>query len=136
VLTDPPYEACAHRRLNDVDLLVGSNEDEAIYFLSGRDATAANLKHLLAQDFSSFIVSLIGPKPPADDRAARDAFIAFKGDMRSGWNMWAWARLHSAAAQGATYFYRFSQRPPGEEGASHGAELIHVFDRLDQKPLA
>lgn len=136
VLRETPYEALAHGRQNDVDILIGSNEEEGLYFISGRDVVAANLSDTLKQDFPSFIVSLIGPKAPADDKAARTAFVAFEGDMRFGWNMWAWARLHAAAGTGKTYFYRFSHTPPGEEGASHGAEMQYVFDHLDLKPLA
>lgn len=136
VLTQSPFEAYARRRAGDIDLLVGSNEHEGLYFLAGREVTAANFKAELARDFPSFIVSLIGPKPPADDRAAREAFIAFESDMRFGWNMWAWARLHAAAGGGRTFYYRFAHAPPGAEGASHGAEMIYVFDHLDQTPLA
>jgi para-nitrobenzyl esterase len=90
----------------------------------------------LKSDFPSFIVSLVGPQAPADDKAARAAFVAFESDMRFGWNMWAWARLHAAKDQRKTYYYRFSHKPPGEEGASHGAEMPYVFDHLDLRPQA
>lgn len=131
VLTETPYEAFAHGRQNDVDILVGSNADEGLYFISGREITAASLPDVLKQDFPSFIVSLIGPKAPADDIAAREAFVSFEGDMRFGWNMWAWARLHAASGKGNAYYYRFSHAPPGEDGATHGAEMRYVFEHLN-----
>lgn len=130
-LTETPYEAHARGRTSGVDLLVGSNEQEGLYFIGGRDITAANFADELKRDFPPFIVSLIGPKSPADDNAAREAFIAFEGDMRFGWNMWAWARLHAGAADGKTFYYRFAHKPPGADGASHGAEMRYVFDHLD-----
>lgn len=130
-LQETPYATFAQRRQNAVDVLVGSNEGEGLYFVSGREIGAANLSEELMRDFPSFIVSLIGPKPEADDRAARAAFIAFEGDMRFGWNMWAWARLHSRSRSGDTYLYRFAHTPPGAEGASHGAEMDYMFDHLD-----
>lgn len=133
-LTEPPYDAIANGRANDVDILVGSNEHEGLYFISGREITAANYADELKRDFPAFIVSLIAPKNPADDETARNAFIAFEGDMRFGWNMWAWARLAAAKGKGRTYFYRFARTAPGEEGASHGAEMRYVFDHLGLEP--
>jgi para-nitrobenzyl esterase len=135
VLKESPYEAFAHRRQNAVDILVGSNESEGLYFVAGRTIGAANLDAVLKEDFPPFIVALIGPGAPADDEAARAAFVAFEGDLRFGWNMWTWARLHAASRLGRTYFYRFQHAPPGEEGPTHGAEMAYVFDHLDQKSL-
>jgi para-nitrobenzyl esterase len=131
VLRESPYEALANGRANDVDLLVGSNAEEGLYFLSGREVTAANLGDILREDFPAFIISLIGPRAPADDRAALEAFISFESDMRFGWNMWAWARLHAAAGRRNTYYYRFAHTPAGQGGATHGAEMSYVFDHLN-----
>ncbi len=131
VLRETPYEALTNGRANDVDLLVGSNAEEGLYFLSGRTVNAASLGDVLREDFPGFIVSLIGPSEPANDRAARDAFISFESDMRFGWNMWAWARLHTAAGERNTFYYRFAHTPAGQQGATHGAEMPYVFDHLD-----
>ncbi|MBI1250616.1 MAG: carboxylesterase family protein [Alphaproteobacteria bacterium] len=130
VLHETPYDALAGGRGNDVDLLVGSNAEEGLYFLSGRTITAANLDSALREDFPGFIVSLTGPRAPADDRSARSAFISFESDMRFGWNMWAWAKLHAAHRGRTTYFYRFAHSPAGQGGATHGAELPYVFGHL------
>ncbi len=129
-LTETPFESFAHGRDNGVVALVGSNGREGLYFIAGRDVTAANMTDELNRDFPSFIVSLIGPKSQASDAAARAAFIQFEGDMRFGWNMRVWARLNAATGRGA-YYYRFAATPPGEEGASHGAEMRYVFNHLD-----
>jgi para-nitrobenzyl esterase len=131
VLLEAPHEALTGGRANDVDLLVGSNAEEALYFLSGREVTAANLGDVLREDFPAFIISLIGPQAPADDTAAREAFISFESDMRFGWNMWAWARLHAAAGKRNTFYYRFANTPAGQQGATHGAEMAYIFDHLD-----
>ncbi len=127
VLTQTPYAIYADRRQHDADLLVGSNGAEGLYFLGGRNITAANLLIELKRDFPPFIVSLVGPEPTSDDQQARAGFIALEGDMRFGWNMWAWARLHASARKGRTYLYHFAPARPGEEGASHGAEMPYVF---------
>lgn len=131
VLRETPYEALANGRANDVDLLVGSNAEEGLYFLSGRTVNAANLSNVLREDFPGFIVSLIGPREQANDQAAQNAFISFESDMRFGWNMWAWARLHAAAGERNTFYYRFARTPAGQQGATHGAEMPYVFDHLD-----
>jgi para-nitrobenzyl esterase len=131
VLRETPYEAFANGRANDVDLLVGSNSEEGLYFLSGRTVTAANLGDTLKQDFPGFIVSLLGPRSVANNDAAHDAFVSFESDMRFGWNMWAWARLHAESSERNTFYYRFAHTPAGQEGASHGAEMAYVFDHLD-----
>ena len=136
VLNETPYEAFAQGRQNVVDILIGSNEGEGLYFAGSRKIGANNLLDELKRDFPSFIVSLIGPETPADDNEARAAFVAFEGDMRFGWDTWAWARLHAAAGNRKTFFYRFSRTPPGEEGATHGAEMHYVFDHLDLKARA
>ena len=133
VLRESPYAAYARGSQNAVDLLVGSNDGEGLYFASGRSIGAANLSQELAKDFPAFIVSLIGPKTPRDDQVARDAFLEFEGDMRFGWNMWAWARLNAAAGARRTFLYRFSHVPSGEAGASHGAEMPYVFDHPDAR---
>lgn|GEM_PF-1856323 len=51
--------------------------------------------------------------------------------MRFGWNMWAWARLHAARKTRSTYLYRFAHAPPGREGATHGVEMVYIFNHLD-----
>lgn len=131
VLTETPYSAYAHGRAHDIDILVGSNEQEGLYFIAGRTITAANFKDELSRDFPSFIVSLAGPKTPTDDAAAKAAFVEFEGGMRFGWNMRAWARLNERNGGGSTWFYRFAHTLPAKEGASHGADMAYVFGHLD-----
>lgn len=143
VLPQAPYNAYREGRQNDVDLLIGSNAREGRLFLADQPVTAANLDEVLANDFSSPIVSLVGPGPVASDPAARSAFVTFEGEMRFGWDMWAWARLQSDAGRRHVFLYRFTQSSPyrvGDKhygwGASHGMEMPYVFNHLDQQALA
>lgn len=136
VLTETPYHAYSHGRASAVDLLVGSNEGEGWYFAAGRTIGAANLTTELQRDFPAPLVSLLGPSRPADDHAALGAFVAFESDLRFGWNMWAWARLHAAQRGRKTFLYRFAHQPPGERGATHGAELAYVFGHLEPQARA
>jgi len=137
-----PYDAYREGQQNDVDLLIGSNASEGRLFLADQPITAANLNRQLGNDFSSLIVSLIGPGTATSDQQARTLFVAFEGEMRFGWDMWAWARLQADAARRHVFLYRYTQRSPyrpGDKyfgwGASHGMEMPYVFDHLDQQAL-
>ena len=142
VLPWAPYDAYHEGRQNDVDLLVGSNAREGRLFLGDQTITAANLHKVLDNDFSHPIVSLVGPGSVANDQEARSAFVTFEGEMRFGWDMWAWARLQADARKRSVFLYRFTQGAPypaGNKcfgwGASHGMEMPYVFDHLDQQAL-
>lgn len=127
LLRESPYEAYAAGRVNPIDVLIGFNAGEGHDFLKGRTVTVATLPVLLRQDFPSVIVSLIGPKAPATDQEALEAFIAFEGAMRFGWNMLAWAGLHAQHTRGQAFLYHFAHTPPGERGARHGVDMAYVF---------
>lgn len=127
VLREPPYRAYAGGRVNPIDVLVGFNAGEGHDFLQGRTVTVESLPTLLRQDFPPVIVSLVGPKEPASDQEALEAFVSFEGAMRFGWNMLAWADLHAQHTRGKAYLYYFAHTPPGERGARHGVEMAYVF---------
>lgn len=134
VLKETVYDAYAVGRVNDVDVLVGSTEEEGLYFFADRKVGAANLHDVLKEDFPPIIVSTVGPSAVTDDAAAKTAFVAFESDMRFGWDMWAWAKLHAQLGRRKAYFYRYAYTAPGEEGAAHGAELRYVFNHLGPTP--
>ena len=141
-LSRAPYDAYREGQQNDVDLLIGSNAREGQLFLADQTITAANLHKVLDNDFSHPIVSLIGPGSVADDEQARAAFVTFEGEMRFGWDMWAWARLQADTGKRLVYLYRFTQSSPYRPGhkyfgwgASHGMEMPYAFDHLDQQGL-
>lgn len=127
LLREPPYQAYVGGRVNTIDLLVGFNAGEGHDFLQDRTVTVATLPTLLRQDFPPVIVAFVGPKSPATDPEALEAFVAFEGAMRFGWNMLAWAGLHAQQPRGKAFLYYFAHTPPGERGARHGVEMTYVF---------
>lgn len=127
VLREPPFDTYAAGRANKVDLLAGSNAGEGHEFFEGRQVTRSTLLDVLRQDFPSFIVSLLGPDVPSSDREAREAFVAFEGNMRFGWDMLTWARLNVTQQAGKSYLYHFEVTPEGEAGARHGVEMPYIF---------
>lgn len=137
-LTKAPYDAYASGDTNSVDLLVGANQNEGAWFLTGTDVTAANAKDVLTRTFPGWLVSFVGVQPGETDEEARAAVAAFETDMRFRWNMWAWARYAAEADKGSVYFYQFSKAPPFRAGnpnfglgATHGVEMPYVFGHLD-----
>jgi para-nitrobenzyl esterase len=143
VLPRAPYDAYSEGKQNDVDLLIGSNASEGRLFVPAQPITVATLTRQLDDDFSSLIVSLAGPGPAANDQQAQALFVRFEGEMRFGWDMWAWARLQANAGRHPVFLYRYTQSSPyrvGDKhfgwGASHGMEMPYVFDHLDQQTLS
>ncbi|MEQ1864603.1 MAG: carboxylesterase family protein [Micropepsaceae bacterium] len=141
-LTKAPFDAYAAGETNPVDILIGTNADEGQYFLGKTAVTVANANEILARDFPSWLVWIVGVTPGTTDAEARAAVASFNGDMRFRWDMWAWAR-QAAAGRGRVFFYQFSRTPPFRDGdryfglgATHGMEMPYVFDHLDQQQVA
>jgi para-nitrobenzyl esterase len=140
VLPRTPFEVFSERRQMPVPLLVGVNAEEARSLSNVSKVTAASFAADIAKSFGPLPPPLLAAYPFKTDDEAKAARIAFETDLRFGWNMWTWARLHSAV--GAPVFsYRFAQHPPFPPnspyagwGPAHFAELWYMFDHLDQAP--
>lgn len=143
LLPRTPYDAYVMGSFNDVPLLLGSNEEEAHSLTDVRATTAKSYTHDIEEAWGALPPALIAAYPFATDAQARDARLRFERDLRFGWDMWAWARLHAKASTHPVFYYRFSQRPPfprdtvrGDWGAGHFAELWYMFDHLGQERWA
>jgi para-nitrobenzyl esterase len=139
ILPISPYEAFESGKQNDVPILVGSNADEAKSLADVSQVKASTFAEDIRRAFFPLPDSVFDAYPHASDQQAKEARLAFEGDLRFGWDMWTWARLQAATGKHAVYYYRFSQRPPFPQdsvyagwGASHFAELWYVFDHLNQ----
>ena len=133
VLPEPPLEALKRGAGRDVDLLIGSNAEEAnLFFVPG------GVQKKINRWMARFFLSRAVPK-------AREALRAYgldnKGeaagrvltramtDLMFRWMTRRTAELH----QGRTFVYEFEWRSPalgGELGAAHAVELPFVFDTL------
>jgi para-nitrobenzyl esterase len=138
VLPAPPYDAIKSGAYNNVPLLVGFNADEACALVDVANVKAATFAADIERSFGALPPPLIAAYPFTTDAQAQRARLDFERDLRFGWDMWTWARLH--AAHGRVYLYHFEQSPPFPEtsvrrgwGASHFAELWYMFDHLDQE---
>jgi para-nitrobenzyl esterase len=139
VLPLSPYEAFNSGQQNVVPLLLGSNAKEARYLVDVTHVTAASFDAGIEQSYGKLPPPLLAAYPHATDEEARQARLGMEGDLRFGWDMWAWARLQAGTGHGPVYYYSFRQQPPFPAdsiyagwGPSHFAELWYVFDHLDQ----
>jgi para-nitrobenzyl esterase len=102
-------------RQNDVDILVGSNQDEGTFFQRG---------------------------PRGSDPEAEAQRLKTMSDEVS-WHMRTWAKLQARRGKKA-YWYYFTRVPPtgpsqvgqASRGARHTAELAYVFNNLIPPTLA
>jgi para-nitrobenzyl esterase len=136
-----PYEAFASGKQNDVPLLIGSNAEEARALIDVTHETAAAFNSDMEHSVGQLPPPLLAAYPHATDEEAKQARLGLEGDLRFGWDMWAWARLQAGTGQKSVYYYSFRQQPPFPAasiyagwGASHYADLWYVFDHLDQEP--
>lgn len=139
-----PYQAYAEGLQNDVPVLVGSNADEARSLVADvSKIRAASFAEDIARSFGPLPAALIEAYPHATDADAVSARLAFERDLRFGWDMWAWARLHAAHSRTPVYYYHFDRAPPfprespyGGWGAGHFVDLWYMSDHLDQDSWA
>ncbi len=140
VLPQSPFDVFSQQHQASIPLLAGVNAEEARSLSDISKVKAATFAADITKTFGQLPPPLIQAYPFQSDDDARTARVAFETDLRFGWDMWTWARLH--AAGGAPVFsYRFAQRPPFPSnspyagwGPAHFAELWYMFDHLDQAP--
>jgi len=135
-----PYDAYVTGQFNDVPILIGSNADEARSLMQFDRVLADTFEEDLAREFGPLPPDIIAAYPFSNDIEASQARADLERDLRFGWNMWAWAKLHAQYSSNPVFYYWFSHVPPFPHGsvmedwrASHFAELWYVFDNLDQE---
>lgn len=134
-----PFDAYASDKISRIPLLLGSNASEARALISVKSVTQENFKTELANSLGSLPPQLISAYGYHNDDEAKQARLDLERDLRFGWDMWQWTRLHSKIAP--TYAYYFHHAPPFSEDspyrdwqASHFVELWYMFDHLNQAP--
>lgn len=140
VLPAPPYDAYLCGRQARVPLLLGWNDQEARALVDVADVKAATFEAGIARSFGQLPPALVRAYPYADDEQARQSRLDFERDLRFGWDMWTWARLHASQGERQTWLYLFDHQPPfpassvyAKWGASHYAELWYVFGHMGQE---
>ncbi|MBO8200852.1 carboxylesterase/lipase family protein [Streptomyces smyrnaeus] len=142
VLGRQPADSVADGRGADIDLLIGTNAEEAHLYLAPFGAlstsTAADVEAtaaLFRPDPAEYVEAFRRSRPHATDGELRSALMSealFIGGSRD------LADAHAAHPDTRTYCYEFAWRSPaldGELGAAHAVEVPFVFDVTDQPGL-
>ncbi|MEU2085368.1 carboxylesterase family protein [Streptomyces albus] len=142
VLDRQPADSVADGLGADVDLLIGTNAEEAHLYLapfgtlsSSTAADAEAAAALFRPDPADYLKTFRRSRPQATDGELRSALMSealFVGGSRD------LADAHAAHPEARTFRYEFAWRSPalgGELGAAHTVELPFVFDVTDQPGL-
>jgi para-nitrobenzyl esterase len=124
----------AQGKQNDVDVLVGSNQDEGTFFARPGGMNRDQFVKQAQQRFGSLAEAFLRIYPAGSDAEAEASQLAsFRDEL--AWLMRTWARLQSTRGKGKAYLYYFTHVPPAapgtpSRGATHGAETSYVFQNL------
>jgi para-nitrobenzyl esterase len=125
-LSETGLERAEQGELDGIEVIIGSNADEAALFTIGmEEPTDAELRNLFAED-SNDPDALLALYPAADYETNLARYQAMQTDTRFVCPTLAFAE----AAQNDTYVYHFAYVSPDPRfafGPVHGAELAYVF---------
>ncbi|MEZ5275783.1 MAG: carboxylesterase family protein [Opitutaceae bacterium] len=120
---------------HDVDILIGYNSDEGLFF--SRDRNAGEYISNVHRRYGPFADRLLAAYPPDGDRVGRTARNLI-GDAAFGWHSWSWARLQAQTGNSRVFLYYFDQHaehdpesPAADHGMPHGVDVPYVFQTLD-----
>ena len=123
----------AQGKQNEVDVLVGSNKDEATFF-GGRGGGGTNAQAFITQSRSRFgeLTDTFLKLYPSSSDAEAAASSAARQNDEFHWHMLTWAKLQAKRGKSKTYVFFFTRVPPGNgaRGATHTAELAYAFNNL------
>jgi para-nitrobenzyl esterase len=135
IIPEDPAKTFAEGRQNAVDVLVGSNKDEA-FFPGPR--TAQEFEQQARNRWGALADEFLALYPHTTDEQAR-ASAAQQSNDGTFWAMRLYADYQVQRGNKA-YLYFFAQNPPAPEGqppfpAAHAAEVPYVFNNLGRLPL-
>jgi para-nitrobenzyl esterase len=111
-----------------VDVLAGSNSDEAIFFGPGLQ-TAAEFEEYARNKYGPLAQRFLALYPADTDQQANASYLKSFSDELA-WQMRRLGKYQSERGLGS-FIYYFNHVPPGQEarGATHVAELAYMFNQ-------
>jgi para-nitrobenzyl esterase len=131
-VTEDLSNTYARSRQADVDVLVGSNENEAGFpFFGVPRGTAAEFTAQIKDRFGDRSAEFLKLYPAASDAESNAAQVKSFND-EVAWNMRSWALSQSKQRKGKAYLYYFTRVPPANgnqpsRGAIHTAEIPYAL---------
>ncbi|MEW6554234.1 MAG: carboxylesterase/lipase family protein [Actinomycetota bacterium] len=136
VLPDRPEKLYMQGRQHRVDLVAGSNRDEANFFLAALDISRGEYEELARRMAGEWWREALRLFPVGEDGRVYPALSA----MLTALEFTAPCRFTARCvgeAGGAAFLYHFSRIPPTERGRSlcacHGSEIPYVFGVLNRR---
>ena len=116
----------------NVPLLAGWNSEESNYrSIMGNDKlTVENFKKNVTKRFAKQAEALLKVYNPTNEVEVKQAATDLGGDMFISYSTWKWLEHQKQAGQ-PVYRYYYEQPRPGDEGASHSAEIEYAMGNLD-----
>jgi para-nitrobenzyl esterase len=131
-VTEDLSKTYAAGRQTDVDVLVGSNQNEAGFaFFGVPKGSAAEFRAQIKDRFADRADQFLKMYPSATDAESNAAQVASFND-EVAWNMRSWAMSESKRGKGKAYLYFFTKIPPANgnqpsRGAIHTAEIPYAL---------
>jgi para-nitrobenzyl esterase len=131
-VTEDLSKTYAQGRQTDVDVLVGSNQNEAGFaFFGVPKGSAAEFRTQIRDRFADRADEFLKIYPAATDAESNAAQVASFND-EVAWNMRSWAMSQSKRGKGKAYQYFFTKVPPAagnqpSRGAIHTAEIPYAL---------
>jgi para-nitrobenzyl esterase len=116
----------------NVPLLAGWNSEESNYrSIMGNDKlTVENFNKNVTRRFAKQAEALLKVYKPTNEAEVKEAARDLAGDMFISYSTWKWLERQKKTGQPA-YRYYYEQPRPGDEGASHSAEIEYAMGNLD-----
>lgn len=133
VLPDDSSRLLAAGRQQAVDVLAGSNRDEAVFFGPGIQQADA-FRSWAEQRFGALAPRFLALYPAGSDAEANASWLrAYTNEL--AWQLRQLGRYQRAQGQRA-WLYHFTRVPPGQEarGSTHVAELPYMFNHATANP--
>jgi para-nitrobenzyl esterase len=131
-VTEDLSKTYAAGRQTDVDVLAGSNENEAGFaFFGVPKGTAAEFTAQIKERFADRASEFLKIYPAGSDTESNAAQVKSFND-EVAWNMRSWALSESKRGKGRSYLYYFTKVPPAtgtqpSRGAIHTAEIPYAL---------
>lgn len=123
----------ADGKQQDVDVLAGSNRDEAVFFGPGLQ-TAAEFRTFAERRFGMLAGRFLGLYPAGSNSEANASYLrSYTNEL--AWQLRQLGRYQKARGK-AAWIYHFTRVPPGQEqrGSTHVAELPYMLNNASLNP--
>ena len=132
VLPASIFDIYTNGKQNDVNLMLGWNEDDKIM---GKPMNAVDYKAQISKRFGESSNAILNFYPGGNDQEAAKSQGDMSRDESFGVQGYAWASLQGKSGRHPVYVYNFNRKlpyytPETNFGAFHSGEIVYAFNNL------